>query len=212
MEENKQIQSWPYSLMMGLSIVVIIFWIITICAPGIFWKFMDIILWFFLFTSGISAIINAFKNKNGEWTRLLWIGWFLLALLWFGLIFSYSQLVWTIMIWVFALWALIRWITLIIFWMNSKEQQPLWWWIVSLWALLFILAIVIATSNKGEARNLAWVCIGISTLFDGISLLVMALKIKDSSSVQVELISQANQNEISQWDVVITESVEYKPE
>lgn len=92
-----------------------------------------------------------------------------------------------------------------IFWVNSKGQNPLWWWIVSLWALLFILAIVIAASDKGEARSLAWVCIGISTLFDGISLLVMALKIKNSSSVQVELISQANQNEISQWDVVITE-------
>ena len=207
MEWNKQIQAWPYSLMMGLSIVVIIFWIITICAPGIFWKFMDIILWFFLFTSGISAIINAFKNKSGEWARLLWIGWFLLALLWFGLIFSYSQLVWTIMIWVFALWALIRWITLIVFWVNSKEQQPLWWWIVSLWVLLFILAIIIAVSDKSEARSLAWVCIGISTLFDGISLLIMALKIKNNSSVQVELISQAHQSEISQWDVVITETV-----
>ena len=205
MEVNKQIQAWPYSLMMGLSIVVIIFWIITICAPSIFWKFMDVILWFFLFTSGISAIINAFKNKNSEWTRLLWIGWLLLTLLWFWLIFSYSHLVWNIMIWVFAIWALIRWITLVIFWVNSKGQNPLWWWIVSLWALLFILAIVIAASDKGEARSLAWVCIGISTLFDGISLLVMALKIKNSSSVQVELISQANQNEISQWDVVITE-------
>ena len=93
------------------------------------------------------------------------------------------------------------------FWVNSKEQQPLWWWIVSLWVLLFILAIIIAVSDKSEARSLAWVCIGISTLFDGISLLIMALKIKNNSSVQVELISQAHQSEISQWDVVITETV-----
>lgn len=204
--ENNKTQSRPYSLMMGLSIVVIIFWIITICTPSIFWKFMDIILWFFLFTTGISAIINAFKNKNSPLVWLLWIGGILLTLIWFWLIFSYSQLVWTIMIWMFALWALIRWVMLILFWINSK-QQPLWWWIVCLWALLFILAIVIAVSDKGEARSLAWVCIGISTVFDGISLLVMALKIKNSSSVQIQLVNQANQNEISQWDVIITETV-----
>ena len=89
---------------------------------------------------------------------------------------------------------------LIIFWINNKQQQPLWWWIVWLWALLLILALIIAFSDKSEARSLAWVCIGISTLFDGISLLVMALKIKNSSSVQVELINQANQNEIAQQE------------
>lgn len=207
MENDNQTQPWPYWLMMSLSIIVIIFWIITICAPGIFWKFMDIILWFFLLTSWISAIINAFKNKNSDLVRLLWIGWFLLALIWFWLIFSYSHLVWTIMIRIFALWAFVRWVILIIFWINSKQQQPMWWWIVWLWALLFILAIVIAVSDKSEARTLAWICIGISTLFDGISLLIMALKLKNSSSVQVELISQSAQNEIWQWEVVITETV-----
>lgn len=207
MQQNSQIQSRPYSLMMGLWIVVIIFWIITICSPSIFWRFMDIILWFFLFTSWISAVINAFKNKNNELVWLLWIWGFLLALIWFWLIFSRSELVWTIMIWIFAFWALARWIMLIIFWMNIKQQQPLWWWIVWLWGFLFILAIVIALSDKTEARTLAWICIGISTLFDGISLLVMALKIKNTSSVQVELISQSAQNEIWQWDVVITETI-----
>ena len=207
MDDIKQIQSWPYYLLMGLSIAVIIFWIVTICAPGIFWKFMDIILWFFLFISWISAVINAFKNKNNELVWLLWIWGFLLALIWFWLIFSYSQLVWTIMIWIFALWALIRWIMLIIFWINNKEQQPLWWWIVWLWIFLFILAIVIAVSDKSEARTLAWICIWISTLFDGISLLLMAIKIKNSSSLQVQLISQSSQNEIWQWDVLITETV-----
>ena len=204
MEENKQIQSWPYSLMLGLSIVVIIFWVITICSPRIFWKFMDIILWFFLFTSGISAIINAFKNRDGQLVRLLWIGGFLLALLWFWLIFSWSQLVWTIMIWIFALWALIRWVMLIIFWLNNKGTQSLRWWIVWLWWLLFILAIVIAVSDKSEARTLAWICIGISTVIDGISLLVAALKLRNVNSLQAQIVDQANQNEISQWDIVIT--------
>ena len=96
---------------------------------------------------------------------------------------------------------------LIIFWMNSRQQHPLWWWIVWLGGFLFILAVVIALSDKGEARTLAWICIGISTLFDGISLLVMALKIKNSSSAQIELISQSAENEIWQWDVIITETV-----
>lgn len=207
MDNNGQIQSRPYWLMMSLAIIVILFWIITICAPSIFWKFMDIILWFFLFISGISAIINAFKNKNSQWTWLLWIWGFLLTLIWFWLIFSYSQLVWTIMIWIFAIWALIRWVTLIIFWINSKDQQPLWWWIIWLWVLLFILSLIIAFSNKSEARTLAWVCIWISTLFDGISLLMMALKIKNASSTQEELLGQITQNEISQWDIIISETI-----
>jgi uncharacterized membrane protein HdeD (DUF308 family) len=210
--EGKEIQAWPYSLMMGLAIVVIIFWIITICAPSIFWKFMDIILGFFLFISGISAIINAFKNKDSSLVWLLWIGWFLLALLWFWLIFSYSQFVWTIMIWVFALWALARWIMLVIYWLNSKQQQPLWWWIVWLWGFLFILAIIIAVSDKSEARTVAWICIGISTLFDGISMLVMALKIKEATSVQAQLINQAGQNEISQWEIIITQQIDHESE
>ena len=80
-------------------------------------------------------------------------------------------------------------------------------WIIWLWALLFILAIVIAVSDKGEARTLAWICIGISTLFDGISLLIMALKIKNTSSLQIQIINQTDQNEISQWNVIITETV-----
>lgn len=96
---------------------------------------------------------------------------------------------------------------LIIFWINSKDQQPLWWWIIWLWALLFILAIIIAVSDKSEARTLAWVCIWISTLFDGISLLMMALKIKNVSSIQKELIGQADQNEIAQWEIIITETI-----
>lgn len=204
MENNNQTQARPYWLLMSLSIIVIIFWIITICAPSIFWKFMDIVLWFFLFTTGISAIINAFKNKNSELSRLLWIGGFLLTLLWVILIFSYSQLVWTIMIWMFALWALIRWVMLIIFWINSKEQHPLWWWIVWLWWLLFILAIIIICVPKSESRTWAWICIGISTLFDGISLLVAALAIKNNSAVQTQLLDDLAQNEIGQWDVVIT--------
>ena len=68
---------------------------------------------------------------------------------------------------------------LIIFGLNNKETQSLRWWIVWLWWFLFILAIVIAVSDKSEARTLAWICIGISTVIDGISLLVAALKLKN---------------------------------
>ena len=44
-------------------------------------------------------------------------------------------------------------------------------------------------------------------MLDGLSLLVVALKVKNAQSVQVELMDQANQNEIAQGDVVITETV-----
>lgn len=94
-----------------------------------------------------------------------------------------------------------------IFGLNNKETQPLWWWIVWLWWFLFILAIVIAVSDKSEARTLAWICIGISTVIDGISLLVAALKLKNTNSLQAQIVDQANQNEIGQWDVIVTETV-----
>ena len=204
MDNTQTKQARPFWLMLSLSIIIIIFWIITICSPSIFWKFMDIILWFFLLTAGISAVINAFKNKNSQFVWLLWIWGLLLALIWFWLIFSWSQLVWTIMIWIFALWALIRWVMLIIFGLSNKENQPLRWAILWLWWLLFVLAIIIICVPKSESRTWAWICIWISTIFDGISLLIMALKIKNNPTLQAQIIDQANQNEISQWDVVVT--------
>jgi len=95
---------------------------------------------------------------------------------------------------------------LIVFGIMNKERQPLRWAIAWLWGLLFILAIVIAASDKHEARTLAWVCIWISTILDGISLLAFALKVKNNPSAQAELVSQADQNEIAQWNIVITET------
>lgn len=92
---------------------------------------------------------------------------------------------------------------LIVFGLNNKENQSLRWWIVWLWLLLFVLAIVIAVSDKSEARTLAWICIGISTVIDGISLLLAALKLKNASSLQTQIVDQANQNEIAQGNVVI---------
>lgn len=206
MDNTQTKQARPFWLMLSLSIIIIIFWIVTICSPSIFWKFMDIILWIFLFIAWISAVINAFKNKNSELVWLLWIGGCLLALLWLLLIFSWSQLVWTITIWMFALWALIRWAMLIIFWLGNKKSQPLRWAIVWLWWLLFVLAIIIICVPKSESRIWAWICIWISTVLDGISLLVAALRLKNNPSLQNQIIDQANQNEISQWNVVISET------
>ena len=53
--------------------------------------------------------------------------------------------------------------------------------------------------------NLVWIFIGISILFDGFSLLFFALKW--NSSAQMQVITQTSQDEIAQWDVVITETV-----
>lgn len=44
-------------------------------------------------------------------------------------------------------------------------------------------------------------------MLDGISLLIVAIKVKDNPSLQSELLNKANQNEIAQWDVVVTEAV-----
>ena len=97
---------------------------------------------------------------------------------------------------------------LIIFGLINKENQPLRWAILGLWWLLFILAIVIICVPKSESRTWAWVCIWISTVLDGISLLAFAIKVKNNSSVQTELINQANQNEIVQWDVEVTNTTD----
>ena len=81
-----------------------------------------------------------------------------------------------------------------------------------MWGLLFILAIMIALSDKTEAKTLAWICIGISTIFDGISMLMMALKIKNTTLLQMEIINQTTQNEISQWEIIITWKINNKSE
>ena len=90
--------------------------------------------------------------------------------------------------------------------MVNKENQNFWRAILWLWVLLFILWIVIICSPKSEARTLAWICIWISTLFDGITLLFFSMKVKNNPWLQADLVNQANQNEIAQWSVVISET------
>ena len=88
----------------------------------------------------------------------------------------------------------------------NRENQPMRWAISWLWILLFALSIYIAATDKEDARNLIGILIWISTLLDGISLVAFAIKVKNNQSVQAELINQANQNEIAQWNVVITQT------
>jgi hypothetical protein len=71
---------------------------------------------------------------------------------------------------------------------------------------LVLLAILTAISSAGMA-NLVWICIGISIIFDWLSLLFFSLKWGNTQRVQAQIISEADGNEIAQWDVVITETV-----
>ena len=96
---------------------------------------------------------------------------------------------------------------LIFFGIQNKESNGFWWAISLLGVLLVILAIVTAISS-GSAANLVWICIWLSIIFDGISLLFFAFRFKNNPSIQEELISQSNQSEIAQWNVVITVSTE----
>ncbi len=202
--EEKQVR--PFWLLTCFAIITIIFWIITMCAPSLFWRFMDIILWIIFVLTGISAIINTFKNRKVQYIRFLLAFGILISILWFLLIFSRSQVIWTIIIWVFAIRAFLRWIILIFFGIANKKNQPFRRAILWLWILLFILWIVIMVSPKSEARTLAWICIWISTILDWVVLLIFSFRVKDNPSLQREIINQADQNEISQWNVVITKT------
>ena len=189
--------------MIWLAWLLILCWIITVCAPGTFWKFMDIILWIFLLFSWISAIINSIKNQQVQLISVLFAIWVLATLLWILLIFSMSQFVGKLTIIMFALWALMRWLMLIFYGIQNKEVQKFWRAILLLWGILVFLAIMTAVSFK-DAADFAWVCIGISIIFDGISLLFFAIRGWNVQTAQSQIITEANQNEIAQWDVVVT--------
>ena len=84
--------------------------------------------------------------------------------------------------------------------------MPLWRGICILGWILVLLAILTAISSAGMA-NLVWICIGISIIFDWVSLLFFSLRWGSTQAVQAQIISEADENEIAQWDVVITETV-----
>lgn len=192
----------PLWTMLWLAITLIVCWIITVCAPNLFWKFLDIILWIFLLFSWISAIINAIKNQQVQLISVLFAIWVLITFLWILLIFSKSEFVGKFTIWMFALRALMRGLMLIFFGIQNKEVQPFRWWILWLWGILVLLAIMTAVSKN--ATNFAGVCIWISIIFDGISLLFFTLRWNNTQTVQAQIITEANENEIAQWDVVVS--------
>ena len=193
--------------MLWLAVLLIICGILTIIHPSGFWKRINILLWISLVFSGLSAIINAISNQKAQYISFLFVIWILILMLWIMLVCARDvNLVGKLMVWMFALWALMRWGMLIFFWMQNRENMPLWWWICIIGIVLIVLSIVTFVSSAGMA-NLVWICIGISIIFDWLSLLFFSLKWGNVQVIQTQVISDANNNEIAQWDVVITETV-----
>ena len=198
---------WPLWVMLWLAILLILCGFLTVFNPWKFWWIINILLWISLLLSGIAAIANAIRNQKAQYISFLFVIGILAVMLWIILIWSREvNLVWKLMVWMFALWAFMRWAMLIFFWIQNKENLPLRRWICILWWVLILLAILTAISSAGMA-NLVWICIGISIIFDGLSLLFFALKWGNTQVIQAQIISQADENEIAQWDVVITETV-----
>ena len=194
-------------LMLGLAILTIMCWVITVCAPSLLWTIMNFVLWFSLILSWVSAIINAIKNRWVQYIGILlaiWVLWLIFGIM--LICWRAGNFVWKLTMWLFALWALMRWCILAFNWIQNKNVQK--WWIleVVVWWLLLVLAILTAF-NTWEAARFAWVCIGISIIFDWIALCIFAFKIKNADSIQAQIITQSSQNEIGQWEVIIQETV-----
>ena len=200
-------KDWSSWLMLGLAILIILCGFITVFNPSKFWGIINILLWISLIFSWVSAIINAINNQKTQYISFLFIIWILVIILWILLIWAKEvNFVWKLMVWMFAIWAFMRWGMLIFFWIQNRENMPLWRWISLLWWILVLLAILTAISSASMA-NLVWICIWISIIFDGISLLFFFLKWGSIQTIQAQVISQANENEIAQWEVIISEPV-----
>ena len=202
---KKMKRDWSSWLILWLAILLILCGFLTVFNPSWFWNWINILLWIALIFSGISAIINAVKNSQTPYISFLFIIGILVIILWIVLIWwNEANFVGKLMVWMFALWAFMRWGMLIFFGIQNKETMPLWWWISTLGWILVFLAILTAISSASMA-NLVWICIGISIIFDWLSLLFFA--VRWGNSVQAQIITQASQNEIWQWEVVITETI-----
>ena len=198
---------WPLWVMLWLAILLILCGFITVFNPWKFWWIINILLWISLLLSGIAAITNAIRNQKAQYISFLFVIWILAVMLWIILIWSREvNLVWKLMVWMFALWAFMRGGMLIFFWIQNKENLPLWRWICVLWWILVLLAILTALS-AAVMTDIIGIFIGISIIFDGLALLFFSLKWGNTQVIQAQIISQADENEIAQWDVVITETV-----
>lgn len=197
-------KDWSFWMMFGLAVLIIIFWFITVFHPWKFWWIINVSLWIILLFCGISAILSAIRNPKTRHISFLFIIGILVVILWIMLIWAKEvNFVGRLMIWIFALWAFMRWWILIFFWIQNKWTTPLWRWISTLGWILVFLAILTAISSARMA-NLVWICIWISIIFDGASLLFLALKWWNN--IQTQIIAQADQNEIAQWEVVVTQT------
>lgn len=194
----------PSWLLLWFAILLILFWIFTVFNPWRFWWIINILLWIALILSGVSSIISAIKNKHTPYVSFLFAVGILVVILWFMLVWSNeANFAGKLMIWMFALWAFIRWWMLIFFWIQNKNTTSSWWLISILWCVLVLLAILTVVSATAMA-NFVWIFIGISIIFDGLSLLFFAFKW--NISTQTQIITQSTQNEIAQWDIVIPET------
>lgn len=195
----------PSWFLLWFAVLLIIFWFFTAFNPWKFWWIINVLLWIALIFSGISSITNAIKNTKAQYVSFLFAIGILVVILWFMLVWAReANFVGKLMIWMFALWAFMRWGMLIFFWIQNKNTNSFRWWISGLGCILVLLAIMTAISATAMA-NLVWIFIGISIIFDGFSLLFFALKWNNSA--QIQIITQSSQDEIAQWDVVITETV-----
>lgn len=198
---------WPLWVMLCLAILLILCWFLTAFNPWKFWGIINILLWISLILSGISAIVNAIKNQKAQYVSFLFIIGILAVMLGIMLVWAReANLVWKLTVWMFALWAFMRWGMLVFFWIQNKDEMPLWRWICTLGWILILLAILTAISAAVMA-DVIGIFIGISIIFDGFALLFFSLKGGDVQVVHTEIIEQADQNEIAQWDVVITETL-----
>ena len=194
---------WPLWVMLWLAVLLILCGILTILHPSWFWKWINILLWISLIFSWLSAIVNAIDNQKTKYIAFLFIIGILAVILGIMLIWArQANLVWKLTVWMFALWAFIRWWMLIFFWIQNRSDMPLWRWICTLWWILILLAILTAISATVMA-DVIWIFVGISIIFDGFALLFFSLSWGEVKVVQAEVISQAEQNEIAQWDVVV---------
>ena len=200
-------QNRSSGLLLWIAILLILFWFFTVFNPRSFRWIINILLWIAMIFGGISAIISAIKNKQNPYVSFLFVIWILGIILGFILAWaSEANFVGKLMIWMFALWAFVRWGMLIFFGIQHKDTMPLWWWIATLWWILVLLSIFTAISS-GAMANLVWVFIGLSIIFDGFSLLFFAIRWGQIQTIQSQIISQSEQNEIAQWDVIITETI-----
>lgn len=202
--DNKKLY---FRLMFWLAILTIIFGFVIVCDWSLLRRFMNIVLWILMLLSWISAIINAIKNK---WVQYIWFLlaiWILITIFWLMLLCGRAgNFIWTLTIRLFALWALMRWCILIFNWIQKKAVQKYRLLEIIIGWLLIILSIITAC-NTWEAARFAWACIWISIIIDGIALCIFAFKIKNSDSIQMEIINQASQQEIWQWEIIISQTV-----